>query len=165
MPALSFPVDYWRTLIAAVLVVGIGIQRHSGGLLLLLIALFCVWLVYALVVIYRKPEKRGEQLIKMAIWLGVIALLSAVHWYRSETTRKNADHVVVLIEQYHSTHGSYPKSLASIGRDAESNGREWKVHYHADDKGAPNLLYSSPFTLFDTYRYDFEKRQWIYQPD
>jgi hypothetical protein len=164
MPALRFPIDYWPALIAGVLIVGFGIQRHLGGLLFLLIPVFCVWSIYALVVMYRKPEKRREQLSKMAIGLGAIVLVSAVHWYRAETTRKNADHVVGLIEKYHSTHGRYPTNLAGISEEADHYGRELKLLY-MNQEGAPRLIYLSPFTLFDTYRYDFEKRQWIYQPD
>lgn len=40
----------------------------------------------------------------------------------------------------------------------------WLV-LHGIRGGEPRLFYAVPFTMFETYDYDFTARRWVYQPD
>lgn len=154
---------YSTTITAVIVVLTVG-QQHAGFLLVLGALPLLVWLTWSAWVIVRRPYARLGQIICVMIWAVALVLLAAIHsvWY--ETTRRNADEIVKVIDAYSVAYGRCPQSMDNLGIKREVLEEKLGANYgYACNGGKAKLSYVATFTIFDTYAYDFDKDKWIYE--
>ncbi|MFC5475111.1 hypothetical protein [Paraherbaspirillum soli] len=161
---MRFLEKHHRTLIACALLLVLSAQRDTAMFAIIFALPLFIWFIYSIFVVCAKPERRAQQLVKVAIWVIALSLMSAIHWHRSETARHSADDIVLAVKQYKVEHHIYPANLEVIGRDSQQLKRELMLHYWFYD-GKPTLLYASTIDPFDKYYYDFQADTWILHPD
>lgn len=111
---------------------------------------------------YRNKNERKTRGVTLAVWMAAIFVILAVNYYQYGYTRDSANDVVAKIAKYHQANGSYPSSLDALGYDSKSlKSRLGMYGYHNKD-GHPLFYYGVPYIVFDSYRYDFDSKQWVY---
>jgi hypothetical protein len=134
---------------------------HGGPWLLLAAPFLAVWLPYSAYVIWRRPDARRIQAIKVSLWVVAVGGVLLTQWHYQKAARESANSAVAEIFRYKASRGSFPADLNAINFKDQ---KTWRLAYLVKD-GKPSLFYPATFTLFDTYWYDFEHKSWVYQPD
>ncbi|MDD3484180.1 hypothetical protein [Azovibrio restrictus] len=155
-----------NSVLAALALTVIGVQRHAGPVLFLFIMVWPFWLPYSAYIICFKLQQRKLQVLRVVLWVGTAVLIAGVHYIRLNLDRAAADKIAARIISYSVAHGGYPASLAEAGLSLDAlRSISPKSLYALDGQGKPILFYESSFIAFDTISYDFETRSWAYQPD
>lgn len=156
---------YKESLIGAALFGFLG-ARSGAGFLLALAAFFLVpWVLYGLLVIWRKPERRQIQLGKISIWLLVVVIVGGVQWSRHAAARQDAERVAHAVLRYSQERGAWPAQLSDAGVDEAPLKKRWMLGYDLRERGQPFLFYANTFSPFQPYVYDFDTREWDLRPD
>lgn len=109
-----------------------------------------------------KPKRARLASLKLGLWLSTIGVCLCLHLYYAKSARTAANALRAQIESYRNTHGVYPKTIAALRSPARPN--RWRIMYFYHN-GEPSLLYPATSIIFDTYKYNFETRQWDYWAD
>lgn len=153
---------YLGTAIGCTLMLLMTLPRYGGFLLgfflLFLIPLF----LYSGIRMYRHKSERKVRGEKLAVWMSAILVTLVVNYYRYSYTRDAANEVVAKIASYHEINGFYPRNLEVLGYDSKSLKSRFGMYGYHSKEGQPSFLYGVPYMIFDTYRYDFHSRKWIY---
>jgi hypothetical protein len=146
----------------ALLVVLFLSMPMAGFMAHLLVLWLILWLPYAAYLYLKKPESRVLAAAVSAIWVTALLLSIGVNWARHLSVRADADKFVSMIEQFHVEHQRYPDSLdeARISR-AEMSDKLGLSSYLLKD-GSPVFFYQVTYIVFDTWFYDFTKKEWVY---
>jgi len=125
-----------------------------------------VWLPYSSYIIWRRPEKRRLQVIRVGILTATLVGIAALHFYYYTSARAAGDYAERLVSAYRARHGTYPDTLEEAGWTLGAYGGRWRIVYqgHGADKD-PMLMYPVTWVIFDMYDYDFKTGQWEYLPD
>jgi hypothetical protein len=158
-PAPDFFATYRGTLIACTLV-GLATAHHYAAVLLIFLVLpFLIWFLYSIVIVATRPQRRKVQLTRVALWLATFFLIGMVQYAWFHAARSEGDRIVRALEKHRQTHGTYPPDLRALGEDSNKLKDEARLRYGVTE-GKPTVVYGSPFTPFDQYAYDFEKKSW-----
>ena len=159
----------WLTLLGCSVVGLICGPPHRGIMLWILAPFVSYWLLhcgYLLVADARQDEAQPKRAriagLKLGLWLATIGICLCLHLYYAKSARTAANALRAQIESYRDTRGVYPKTLDAL-RPVPS-AQHWHLMYFNHD-GKPALLYPATSTIFDTYDYNFETRQWDYWAD
>lgn len=154
---------YSATLAAVIVVLTVG-QKHAGFLLVLGALPLAVWLTWSAWVIVRRPYARLGQIICLAVWIVALALLASIHYVWHDTARRDANEIVKAIEAYSAAHVRCPPSLDTLGITREVlTEKLGENHAYTCKDGKAKFSYVATFTIFDTFAYDFEDENWIYE--
>lgn len=154
---------YSATLAAVIVVLTVG-QKHAGFLLVLGVLPLMVWLTWSAWVIVRRPYARLGQLICVAIWAVTFALLGTIHFIWHDTARRDANEIVKAVKAYSATHVRCPPSLDTLGIKREVlTEKLGENHGYTCKDGKAKLSYVVTFTIFDTFAYDFDDENWVYE--
>lgn len=149
-----------RTAIAAALVAVLFSMPLMGFATVILALPILVWLMYSLYVIAQRPEQRRERLVRVACWLGALAVIASVHLYLQFSTRARANEVVQTIARYLDTTGNCPSDLAQLGLGPETLRSRLGLSYFRCEGGIATLGYAKTYIPFETFEYDFRRRTW-----
>ena len=92
--------------------------------------------------------------------LKIVQHLSAMLFRRPERKLRAAD----AVERYRAVHNADPPNLAAAGI-TEEKGLYRLYYFPSDRRPEPQLGYPSPFTPYDRYFYDFNRREYVFYPD
>lgn len=147
-------------------------QVWAMGVVLLLLArmpgmftlVFAVpMLVWGLAGLLRRSRSRPKAVHVL------VSLFAAAAWggqyYRSWSIEQDASVVAQAIVLYHARTGHYPAKFDTIGYNAQQLRQQLGLHYWRDREGRPALIYQSPWTVFETYNYDFAQKSWHFVGD
>ncbi len=162
--ARNFILEYKKTILECCVVAFCTAPAHAGFMLVFFVPFFMFWLLYSLFVIWRRPERRRSQTVRLVLWSILFTSIGCTHWYYASASRKDAEMVAQKLLLYKANHGTFPPSLAEVDLDADGLKRRWMLYYSMS-RNEPLLFYASTFTLFETYSYDFKKNEWNYDPD
>src|SRR5262249_48171658 len=109
--------------------------------------------------------RRGSQVVKVSLWLGVVSATCGLHWYYAIAARAAADEVVRAVVAYKKRTGNYPEQLQDAGVDLGPRGGPWRIGYLMGETNSPALIYPTTFTVFEAYIYEFKDSRWIFAPD
>lgn len=119
-----------------------------------------IWLVYSAFIIWRRPPRRREQSVKIAIWVVAVVLIFQLGAYLEASARSDAEQVLTKVLQYRSQHGLYPSDLRKVGLDDAEAKRRRKLFYGVNERKEPVLFYASTYNPLDKYWYNFTSGQW-----
>lgn len=154
------------SLLAAALVMFVLCQAHAGFAVVFVLLIQFIWLPYSIVIAIAEPKIRRLQLTRVAIWVGAVAIIVAVHYIRHEVTRRNANEIVASINNYTAQHGHCPATTDDIGitrEELKSKLGFWS--YYECKGGKQTFFYGVTYAPFETYDYDFAGGTWDHQWD
>lgn len=150
------------TIITAVLLaifLFFALQQGNGPLVILFLPFYLVMAIYHVVRMMQKVDQRRSRGVQLVAWSAAALLGSAVHLYRSSTSRAEADSAARMVLDYRQRTGSYPETLADVGLDPRSSMSSRRLRYTVRD-GTPALSYPATFMPLTMLEYDFETRHW-----
>lgn len=140
-------------------------QRHMGFMLILLAPVLVPWFGYSVYVATTQPARRIDQLARVAVWLLAVISVVATHVFWHVTTRNQANQIVAAIQSYMRQHGRCPENLMVIGITQEQLRKKTGLSGYHCERGEPQFIYAVTFAVFETYDYDFKRKEWRYWPD
>ena len=113
--------------------------------------------------LFRRPERKLRA-CKAAVWLVITLISYGITLYRETAVTENALRAADAVERYRAVHNAYPPNLAAAGI-TEEKGLYHLYYFPSGRRPEPQLGYPSPFTPFDRYFYDFDRREYVFYPD
>jgi hypothetical protein len=157
---LKLAEPYSITLFCAILIAALGCQK-AGGLTFPVISPFlAVWFFWRLFSSSWRPGTLRPHLINTAIWLPGIFLILVLQHHYAITARRNADHLLALVNQFQQQHGQYPINTEQLDNPAFKTHRGMSEPSYLNNQGRPVLMYASTFMPFSIYQYNFSHKQW-----
>jgi len=151
--------------IAAAVIIFIFSQKHAGFMLAFVMLLSLPFLVFNIVVMIKNPDRRRFLRNKILLWIGAFACVIAWHGYLHISSRKIADEVVSMVQQYTAKNGHCPESLADLGLPEDWLKSRLGFSDYRCKEGQPHLYYATTYIVFDTEHYDFMNHTWIHLDD
>jgi len=151
-------------IVALACVTFLGVQRHSG---LIIVLLAPPILLYQLVQLFHHRKSvplRRAHLLAVAIVATASLIVLAVHSHLHNASRAQANQVAQSIEHFQAASGHYPASLSEVGLDSAVLRRDLMLSYSSSYGENPILFYAATFVPFDTWQYNFSAHEWIYGP-
>lgn len=152
-------ISYAKTLILAAIVLFLTLPKNGGFWLVLATLFFALWALYNLVRLILKPVERRARVMRVAIWIAVLAVAGAMQAYWANASRDHASAAAKALLAYKSRTGSYPSTLVELGLDEQALKNEWRLGYKLRD-GKPELNYPASLMPLTMYEYDFATKQW-----
>ncbi len=147
------------TIVLCAVVALLTASVHGGFMLIFVLPFLSVWLLFSAYASWKRPVERKIRAAKAGLWLTMVVGVLATHWYYHVAARQDADMVVVAVLRYQADHSKFPETLQAAGLKDEPSA--WRIRYLFKD-GRPYLFYPVTYIVFDTYRYDFESKAWVY---
>lgn len=139
-----------------------------GGAFMILMAIpfLGIWLLYSSYVIWRRPEKRRVQVVRVVILTTILIGIAGLHFYYYISARAAGDYTEHLVSAYKAEHGTYPDTLEEAGWKLGGYGGRWRIVYKGNGANKdPTLMYPATWVIFDMYDYNFKTAQWVYLAD
>lgn len=149
-----------KTLIGIAIFLFLTHPNALGGALA--IVFIFAWLIDVLVGSKKQSPEIGW--IKVACWLVAFAVSCGMHYAHNHNARIFAQKIADDLDTYRAKYGHYPE------HNAYNAPRKYHLRYICfedcvKNQNLPILIYSSSFSLFDRYRYDFKNKTWEDMPD
>lgn len=156
------PRDLWS--VAGWACIGVATFPFGGAMLWALIAPLYLLVLAAKLVTKLIPSKR-DQVSLRGMWLGpaLFLVLLPLYVHRLNAAREAGDQLVKAVEHYHQLHGAYPDHEEDLDIDASLKMDHFL--FYVGVEGKPHVGYASPLIMFDTYSYDFDRKEWLYLQD
>ncbi len=151
------------TTTAAMLAVLFLSPSHFGFLVILLSLLLLPGFLYSLYIIIAKPQQRLVQTFKAGIWCVALSLIVGIHYARHIIIRQHANELAMEIRLYMDKHGHCPERLEDVGWNKALMREKLGYSSYFCKNGKPSLFYMAPYIIFDSYYYDFTKRNWQFR--
>ncbi|WP_342120406.1 hypothetical protein [Pseudoduganella sp. OTU4001] len=152
-----------KTLAAAAVVLGLTCVRGLalwGGVVIGIVTLsFLPWAIYSIVRMTMRPAERRSRAIRLAIWIGVLAIALSVRTHWDTAARAEATAVAAALQAHQARTGAYPASLSELGLDADALKKEFSLTYRVHE-GQASLFYSRPSMPMIADHYNFEHKTW-----
>ncbi len=156
----------YLSLLKAIFVAFLFSQRHMGIAVVFLLLALLFWIPYSFYTMFRRPDIRYTQLSSVSIWVVAFAVIVGDHYHLHKTTRQNANKIAMAITHFSDTHGHYPATLDEMGITHDHLVEKLGLSgYFLRDNGRPDFYYAVTFTVFDTYKYNFSEKTWVYDAD
>jgi hypothetical protein len=91
------------------------------------IPFLAIWLLYSGYVIWRRPEGRRIQVIRVVILTVTLVGIAGLHFYYYTSARAAGDYAERLVSAYKAEHGNYPDTLEEAGWKLGAYGGRWRV--------------------------------------
>ncbi len=158
-----------RKLAATLLAAGVvtwAMAQPGFGFTAWLLALVLMFAIpHRIIQAVRVPATRPLQVARIGIWLAALALVTTVHYERSEASRRAADEVLAKITAFSARHGRCAANLREVGlTQKELSEKIGTWSYYVCEHGRRHFFYRATFLYFAIYRYDFAARSWQYLP-
>jgi hypothetical protein len=155
---------HWKVLARCALLLLLGLMPHSGFVAVPIGVVATCFLAYRCYQSRKDVLLRRPRLVTLLLVLSTVCVVSGRHAWLAVDVRHNANTLVADIEAYKSTHGKFPDELASLGTWSEARLRsELGMGGYLFADGRPIVSYASTYIIFETWRYDFDARRWVYE--
>ncbi len=141
------------------IIITLSISISNGSGFMAIFPLLVV-IAYPLTAIF-KQNNRKINLIKTVIWSIVFLAIFTKHSVVHTQNRNQANKIVSLINEYKNSAGKYPEDLVKAGISNLKHKIEIYHYSNHEDSNTPMLFYSSEFSAFMFYHYNFHKEDWI----
>ncbi|MFZ6653985.1 hypothetical protein [Undibacterium sp. TJN19] len=146
--------------IAAAIIVFLLAQRHAGFMLVFVMLLSLPFLIFNLFVMMKNPGRRRFLRNKILLWIVAFGCIITWHSYLYVSSRKTANEVISLVQQYIAKNGHCPADIAVLGLSEDwLKNRLGLSHYYCKD-GEPHFYYATTYLVFETEQYDFKNNVW-----
>jgi len=138
---------------------------HGGFMIWFTVPFLLYWLPRSAYVIWSDAGRRRIQIVKVGLWLSVVATTCGLHWYYARAARAAADGLIESIVAYKARTGNFPDRLQDAGIALDPRTGPWHIGYLVSEEKKHVLIYPTTFTLFEAYIYEFEEGRWVFNPD
>ncbi len=149
---------YLPMLAACGLIIYSGSRRHSfASVMIVSILATVIWMIDQISKI-RTRDAAISFVVNMLFLAVTYAVISGIHWNMFNNSRHAADLIATKLITYKTAHGVFPSELKDIGEDSAV----YYIKYFINKDGEPHLSYGCTYMMHHSYRYDFEKKLWIF---
>ncbi len=148
------------TVLAALVV--IGLCSVTGGGFMAVPVLIVLIFIYALGLSGATDKGAAQHALarRAAVWLIAFAVIFATHYVRSQLLRSNAEDMLARIDAYAASHRHCAPGIEDLGISRKEMTSRLGYSLYLCKDGQQVFFYAASFTIFSTWNYDFQKREW-----
>ena len=150
------------TLLLAGVLTYLFAMQGAGWLVYFLIFALLILIPYRIAYAIMTPDMRQLQIARIALWLGAVSLIFAVHYVLAERLRHNADEILAQINAYSASHGRCAANIKELGITREEMTEKLGYSDYRCEDGKQAFFYGASFVIFSSYHYDFNHHEWHY---